>query len=165
LKDWSLNLPAPRALHIHSEVKTWTPPQTGFLKLNFDGASKGNPRKAGAGGVIIDSGGKIIRLYATSIGNTTNNATEFGALEQGLEILIREGHANVIVEGDSALVINTAKRLQCGTSIGKVIRHWRLAQTLQRIMKHLQTMFTIEFRWIRRSKNALEDRLANEGVI
>jgi hypothetical protein len=79
--------------------------------------------------------------------------------------MIREGLTSVIVEGDSALVINTTKRLQCGTNIGKVIRHWRLAQTLQRILKHLQTIVTIEFRWIRRSTNALVDILANEGAI
>jgi len=61
------------------------------MKLNFDGASKGNPGKASARGVIRESGGKIICLYAVSMGNTTNNATEFGELEHGLEILIREG--------------------------------------------------------------------------
>jgi len=83
------------------------------LKLNFDGASKGNSRIAGAGGAIKDNGRKIICLYATSVGNTTNNATEFGALEQGMDILIRESHANVTVEGESTLVIGTAKILQC----------------------------------------------------
>jgi ribonuclease HI len=117
-----------------------------------------------AGGAIRDNGGKIICLYASSIGNTTNNAAEFGALEQGLEILIREGHVNVTVEGDSTLVISTAKILQCGTNIGKLIKHWRLAQILQRIQKHLQTLFTVDFRWVRRLTNTLADRLANEGV-
>jgi hypothetical protein len=68
LKEWSLKLPAPCAPSILSDVKTWIPPQTGFLKLNFDGASKGNPGKAGEGGVIKDSGGEIIRMYAASIG-------------------------------------------------------------------------------------------------
>ena len=85
-------------------------------------------------------------------------------MEQGLEILIREGHVNVIVEGDSTLVIRTTKRRRCGTNIGKVIKHWCLAQILQIIQKHLQTLFTVEFRWVRRSKNALVDRLVNKGV-
>jgi ribonuclease HI len=164
LKEWSLNIPVARAPQIQVGVNTWVPPPTGFIKLNFDGASKGNPGLAGAGGVIRDSGGIIIRLYVGSIGNSTNNATEFGALELGLEILRREGMVNVIVEGDSTLVINTTKKLQYGTKVGKVLRHWRLAHSLQRIRKHLQTLNTIEFRWIRRSANALADRLANEGV-
>jgi ribonuclease HI len=56
---------------------------------------------AGTGGVIRDNGGNIIQLYAGSMGNSTNNAGEFGALELGLEILSRERMTNTIVEGDS----------------------------------------------------------------
>jgi ribonuclease HI len=88
---------------------------------------------AGAGGVIRDSGGNIIQLYAGSMGNSTNNAVEFGALELGLEILIRERMKNTIVEGDSTLVINIAKKLQNGTRVGKVQRHWHLAHSLHKI--------------------------------
>jgi ribonuclease HI len=65
----------------------------------------------GEGGVIRDSGGTIIHLYVGSIGNSTNNATEFGAMELHLDIMRREGMTNVIVEGDSTLVINMAKKL------------------------------------------------------
>jgi ribonuclease HI len=144
--------------------RNWTPPPAGFLKLNFDGAAKGNPGMTGMGGVIRDSGGNIIRLYAGSMGNSTNNAAEFGALELGLEILSRERMTNTIVEGDSTLVINTVKRLQNGTRVGKVQRHWRLAHSLQKIQEHLQTMNTVELRWVRRSANGLADRIANEGV-
>jgi hypothetical protein len=43
----------------------------------------------GMGGVIRDSDGNIIWLYVGSLGNSTNDAVEFGALETGLEILIR----------------------------------------------------------------------------
>jgi ribonuclease HI len=164
LKEWSYSIPVARDPQIQTGVSTWAPPPTGFLKLNFDGATKGNPGVAGAGGVIRDSGGTIIRLYAGSIGNSTNNAVEFGALELGLEILRREGMTNTIVEGDSTLVINTVKKLQYGTKVGKVQRHWRLAQSLQKIKEHLRTLNMVEFRWIRRTTNALADRLANEGV-
>jgi ribonuclease HI len=132
--------------------------------LNFDGASKGNLGRVGVGGAICNRKGKIIRLYATSVGNTTNNAAEFFSREQGLEILVREGIVNVTMEGHSALVIGTVRRIQCGTKIGKIITHWRLTQILQRIQRHLLTLFSIDFRWVRRTANALADRLANEGV-
>jgi ribonuclease HI len=87
----------------------------------------------GMGGVIRDSDGNIIWLYARSMGNSTNNAAEFGSLELGLEILSRERMTNTIVEGDSTLVINTVKRLQNGTRVDKVQRHWHLAHSLQKI--------------------------------
>jgi ribonuclease HI len=132
--------------------------------LNFDRAAKGNPGMTGMGGVIRDSGGNIIRLYAGSMGNSTNNATKFGALELSLKILSRERMTNTIVEGDSTLVINTVKRLQNGTRVGKVQRHWRLAHSLQKIQEHLQTMNTVELRWVHRSANGLAGRIANERV-
>jgi hypothetical protein len=56
------------------------------------------------------------------------------------------------------------KRLQNGTRVGKVQRHWRLALSLQKIQEHLKTLNTVELRWVRRSANGLADRLANEGV-
>jgi ribonuclease HI len=86
----------------------------------------------GMGGVIRYSDGNIIRLYTGSMGNSTNNATKFGALELGLEILSHERMTNTIVEGDSTLVINTVKRLQNGIRVGKVQRHWCLAHSLQK---------------------------------
>jgi ribonuclease HI len=144
--------------------RNWKPPPVDSLKLNFDKASKGNPGRTRMGGVIRDSKGNIIRLYARSLGNSTNNVAEFGALETGLEILSREGMTNTIVEGDSMLVINTVRRLQNGTRVGKIQRHWRLAQSLQKIQKHLQTGIIMELRWVRRSANGLVNRIANEGV-
>jgi ribonuclease HI len=116
------------------------------------------------GGVIRGSDGNIIRLYVGSMGNSTNNAAEFGALEIGLEILSRERMTNTIVEGDSTLVINTVKRLQNGTRVGKVQRHWHLAHSIRKIQDHLQTINTVELCWVRRSTNGLADRIANEGV-
>jgi ribonuclease HI len=137
----------------------------GLLKLNFDGAEKGNPGMTRMGRVIRDSGGNIIRLYAGSLGNTTNNAAEFRALELSLKILRLERMTNTIVEGDSTLFINTMKRLQNDTRVGRVQKHWRLAHSLQKIQEHLQTINTIELRWVRRSTNGLADRISNEGVI
>jgi ribonuclease HI len=86
-------------------------------------ATKGNPGVAGARGVIRESGGNIIRLYVGNMGNTTNNAMEFEAMELGLKILSRERMKNIIVEGNSTLVINMAKGLQNGIRVGKVQHH------------------------------------------
>jgi len=79
------------------------------------------------GGVLRDSQGNIIRLYTGSLGNSTNNAVEFGALEIGLEILHREAISNAIVEGDSMLVINTVRKLQNGNQHSKEIPCWKRA--------------------------------------
>jgi ribonuclease HI len=71
---------------------------------------------------------------------------------------------NTIVEGDSTLVINTVKRLQNDTRVGKVQKHWRLAHSLQKIQEHLQAINTVELHWVRRSTNGPADIISNEGV-
>jgi ribonuclease HI len=109
-----------RFLQLQVGERKWKPPPKGSLKLNFDGALKGNPGQTGMGGVIGDDQGKIRRLYTGSLGNSTNNVVEFRSLEIGLEILRREGMTNIVVEGDSMLVINTARKLQNDTKVGKI---------------------------------------------
>jgi ribonuclease HI len=99
---------------------SWKLPLEGSLKLNFNGVLKHDPEWTSMEGVIRDSQGKIIWLYTRSLGNSTNNAVEFGALEISLEILHWEGMTNFIVEGDSMLVINTVRKLQNGTRVGKM---------------------------------------------
>ena len=45
----------------------------GYKSLFFDGASKGNPRIAGVGGVIFDTKGRKQKEYAWGIGRKSNN--------------------------------------------------------------------------------------------
>lgn len=45
------------------------------------------------------------------------------ALEQGLEILIELNLHNAIIEADSKLVINVAKKMYNGTTPGNVLKH------------------------------------------
>jgi len=66
----------------------WYPPLRSFLKYNIDGASKGNPGKAGFRGVLKDDTGSIISLFHGHLGKATNNMAELMALEQCLEFLI-----------------------------------------------------------------------------
>lgn len=61
------------------------PPQ-GFIKLNFDSATKHNLGEAGIGGVFRDSRGKNLQTFAMDCGEASNNKTELHALKRGLEI-------------------------------------------------------------------------------
>ena len=49
----------------------------GRCKLNSDGASLGNPGRAGDGGLIRDHRGARIRGYTYNIGFTTSVIAEF----------------------------------------------------------------------------------------
>jgi ribonuclease HI len=164
LKDGRNRTQVRRPPQLQIGEHNWNPPPVGSLKLNFEGVSKGNLRMTEMGGVIRGSDRNIIPLYVGSMGNSTNNAAEFRALETGLEILSRKRMTNTIVEGDSTLIINTVKRLQNGTRVGKTHRHWCLAHSLQKIQEHLYTMNTMVLHWVRRSTNGLVDIITNDGV-
>lgn len=82
----------------------------GFLKINRDGASKGNPGMDGFGRVIRDERGCIKDIFHSHLGTTTNNMAELMALEQCLEILIESNSHSAIIEADSELVIMRPRR-------------------------------------------------------
>ena len=59
-------------------------PPTRWCKLNTDGASFGNPSKAGGRRIIRDSEGRWMRGFARSIGFTTSITAKFWTLRDGL---------------------------------------------------------------------------------
>jgi hypothetical protein len=72
-----------------------------YLKLNFDGATKGNPRPTGAGGVFKNYNGGILFLFANYLGRSTNNVVEFDGLIKRLLLTIDLKYHSLVVEGDS----------------------------------------------------------------
>lgn len=89
---------------------------------------------------------------------------EFVALEQGLRILIRLGTGAIVVEGDSLLDINAARKLQKGSKLGKVTKHWRMAKVTELIVEHLSSLDRIILQVVRRMENTMADCLANYGI-
>jgi len=67
-EDWDIRMDK-------SQFENWLRERKIF-KLFFDGASKGNPRRAGGGGVVIDPGGKVEIEYYWNIGHNSNNMAE-----------------------------------------------------------------------------------------
>lgn len=117
----------------NSESNSWKCPPVGGLKLNFDGASRGNPGMAGIGGIIRNHEGEILHIYCRDLGEGMNNEMEFAALEQGLRILRNMHNCTAVVEGDSTLVISVAKKIYGGTKASKASKPWRLAKVTENI--------------------------------
>jgi ribonuclease HI len=68
----------------------------------------GYQRKYGpnwSGDIFRNSEGTILHIYADYIGRITNNAAEMDRLINGLSMAIRINYRNLIVEGDSAIII------------------------------------------------------------
>ncbi|CAH8340475.1 unnamed protein product [Eruca vesicaria subsp. sativa] len=79
--------------------------QNDSCNIEFDGASKGNPGKAGAGAILRSSHDNSVLFYLREgVGIATNNVAEYRALILGLKSALNKGFKNVRVQGDSMLV-------------------------------------------------------------
>ena len=83
----------------------WVKPLEGWMKLNSDGSTLGNPRRAGKGGVIRNHEGAWIRGYARALGNTNSIISELWALRDGLNLAMELGLNNLIIELDALSVV------------------------------------------------------------
>ena len=99
----------------NTEKNGWYTPPAGYLKYNIDGASKGNPGTTSYGGVLRDERGSIISIFHGHLGKATNNMAGLMAMDQHLECLKQGNRSNVIIEADLELIINSVKRISCGT--------------------------------------------------
>ncbi|XXG60567.1 hypothetical protein AAC387_Pa04g2436 [Persea americana] len=79
--------------------------------LEFDGASKGNPGKAGAGAILRSEDGSVVWRLREGIGIATNNVAEYRALILGLKYALEKGFKRIRVLGDSNLVCMQVQNL------------------------------------------------------
>lgn len=90
----------------------WKPPPWGHFKLNFDGASWGNLGKARVGMAIFDHKVHLILAKCHDLGYNTNNFSEFQALSLGLDMAISLKIKNIVIEGDSIVIIQSVMKKQ-----------------------------------------------------
>ena len=127
------------------------------LKIQIDGAARGNPGPAGVGVVLSDSRGKKLKELAVYLGESTNNVAETCALILGLQEALRLGSRRVLVLTDSELLA----RQVTGAYRVKDER-LRLLHALIRPLKESFEHF--EIRHLPREENRAADRLANKAV-
>ena len=82
----------------------WSRPPIGYVKLNIDGSSLGNPGHSGVGAVFRDSSGNILCGFSWFLGSRTNMEAEAMALLEGL--LLSATFHSLHVEMDSQVLLN-----------------------------------------------------------
>jgi hypothetical protein len=115
---------------IHDE---WIHPKEGFIKLNFDDASKGNIDLTGVGGVFRNHKGEVILVYVSNIGISMNNTLELAGLFRVIVIAKDHGFSSLSVEGDSQIIIRALQNLLNGVKVNKVSHNWRLSHGLSEL--------------------------------
>jgi len=123
----------------------------------FDGCSKGNPGRAGAGAVMYNHAGDEVFAESVFAGhNTTNNEAEYTGLILGLNTALKQGITELQVRGDSQLVIRQMQG-KYKVSSPKLIPLHQCAATLA------SKFAKIEFDHVYRDKNQRADALSNVG--
>lgn len=125
-------------------------------RLYVDGASRGNPGPAAAGGAVF-LGDLKIEEFSRFLGHMTNNQAEYQALLIGLDLVRRLGYDRVSVRTDSELL---ARQVQ-----GRYrVKNPELKALHHQVMAGLKEFREHDIVHVRRGFNAEADRLANRAL-
>ena len=128
-----------------------------ILVLYIDGASKGNPGKAGAGVFVTNDKGMKIAEISRYLGEKTNNEAEYWALLIGLREAKHLGGRAIHAFTDSELMERQINGLYRVRNLNLKSLHRAVVETLREF-----SSFSIES--IPREQNQEADRLANEAI-
>ena len=134
----------------------WEPLPYGWVKLNFDRAARGNLGIASIRCIINNASGHWVAKKEMSIKPTSNNLAELEALFHGLQLCLRLNLPNVIIEGDSQIVLNAIRK--CSTP------NWVLNSQLEEVLVVLDRLEEYRICHIYREGNLIADNLANSGA-
>ena len=125
--------------------------------LFFDGCSKGNPGRAGAGAVLYDELKNEVFAESVFAGHSaTNNEAEYTGLILGLNEALKQGTKELQVRGDSQLVIRQMQGKYKVNSPNLVPLHQCATMLASKFAK-------IEFEHVYRDSNKRADALSNLG--
>ena len=85
---------------------TWNPPPSSMLKVNVDGATTKHQNTVGVGSVIRDELGRVIAAMSKKIQAPLGPLeVEAKAFEAGLQLARDMGYQDIILEGDSLILV------------------------------------------------------------
>jgi ribonuclease HI len=136
-----------------------TATKTKFKKLIVfsDGAARGNPGPAGAGGQIKDASGAVLAEVSEYLGETTNNVAEYKALILAVEKALHYNPEELEIRADSELMV---KQLNGEYKV----KNEGLKPLYDRVKQLLPGLRKVEIRHVYRSENSAADELANKAI-
>lgn len=128
----------------------------GRAHLYFDGASRGNPGPAAVGWVLVTDDG-IVGEGSRRIGTATNNQAEYEALLSGLEAAADFGFDELVIRGDSELIVKQVRG--AWNTNDPTLREKRI-----RVRELLAEFAEWSIEHVPREINRHADELANEAL-
>jgi ribonuclease HI len=153
--EWTPPLSAPRGLDPDSDPTPAKPRGPVFTEphwtLFFDGSAR--QQVGGAGVVLIDPSGDQVKYMVHLEFKATNNMAEYKALIFGLSVALSLGIRQLLVKGDSQLIIKQV-RGECSCNEPK------LAAYLLHVRKLEKDFTALELQHVPRANNLVADDLS-----
>lgn len=132
------------------------------ILIQFDGAAEPNPGLACGAAALFrtQNGSTWTPFYEAGVYNQywTNNQAEYEGMILGLRLAQRLGYKEVLIEGDSALVVSqTTKEWKC--------KDVKMQQKQAEVQQLLQSFTFVGIRHVLRHLNQHADTLSKEGVM
>ncbi|HRE40057.1 MAG TPA: ribonuclease HI family protein [Ignavibacteria bacterium] len=125
--------------------------------VKTDGASRGNPGKAGIGIFIMKD--DEVNVYKEFIGNATNNVAEYIAFIRAIDILNVKPQDKIIFQSDSELMVNQINgKYKVNNESLKELKE----EAINKLKNRFAGMWSIVH--IPREENREADKLANEAI-
>ena len=125
--------------------------------MAFDGCSKGNPGRAGAGAVIYCNRAEIWADAKFVGAKETNNVAEYAGLIMGLHEALRRNIKQLTVQGDSELIIKQMKK-EYAVKSPNIKAYYEAAAALAAKFER------VHFKHVYRNHNVRADALSNAGI-
>lgn len=128
------------------------------LVVYTDGASQGNPGRAGAAAVLKGPDGATLRTAQVTLPHATNNEAEYMGVLEGLRLALGYGATRLTLRSDSELLI----RQLLGTYEVRAANLLPLHEEAKGLASQLDF---VAFEHVPRAYNAEADRLAKDAAL
>ncbi|HEV7815980.1 MAG TPA: ribonuclease HI family protein [Janthinobacterium sp.] len=145
-----------RAAKLASRRTTPAPPRDAWLAW-FDGSALPNPGRIGIGALLTGPAGERVEISRRA-GHGNSGEAEYLALIALMEAALPARPAELLVFGDSRVVIDDVNQMQAKGAAGLAAYRTRARELMGQLGK-------VTLRWIPRHKNAAADALSQQARI
>lgn len=127
------------------------------LSLYTDGGSRGNPGPGGAGVVLQNEKGEVLKEVSKFLGKCTNNEAEYQALILGLKAALEKRPTKLSCFLDSELIVKQLNGIYR-------VKNPRMRVLYEEVRDLEKGLGEVSYKHVTRDKNAQADALVNEAL-
>jgi len=150
---------AQQALQRQQHQQNKAPPATGWRGW-FDGSAHPNPGRIGIGALLCGPAGERIEISRRA-GYGNSGEAEYLALGALLEAAAQAGARDLLLHGDSQVVINDVNLAARTAALAGAAG---LAAHRARVLELMAPLGTVTLKWVPRHRNGDADRLSQQAI-